>query len=45
MYKECDLIIEVEYSADEKEEVMDLIELMDEYYNSNEEETEEEEDN
>ena len=40
-----DLIIEVEYSENEKEEVMDLIELLDEYYNQNEEETEEEEDN
>lgn len=40
-----DLVIEVEYSEDEKGEVMDLIELLDEYYSQNEEESEEEDDN
>lgn len=40
-----DLIIEIDYSESEKGEVMDLIELLDEYYNQNEEESEEEEDN
>lgn len=38
-----ELIIEVGYSESEKGEVMDLIELLDEY-SENEEETEEEED-
>lgn len=37
------LIIEIEYSQEEKEEVMNLIELLDEYLE--EDETEEEEDN
>ncbi|MBA3706042.1 MAG: hypothetical protein H0W84_09130 [Bacteroidetes bacterium] len=36
-----ELIVEVEYSPDERDEVMNLIELLDEYY---EEETEQEED-
>jgi hypothetical protein len=37
-----DLVIEIDYSENEKGEVMDLIELLDEYYNQNEEESEEE---
>ena len=37
-----DLVIDVEYSEDEKGEVMDLIELLDEYYSQ--EESEEDED-
>lgn len=37
-----DLVIEVEYSTNQKEDIMDLIELIDEYYTDEEEETEEE---
>lgn len=37
-----DLIIEVEYSGNQKEDIMDLIELLDEYFADEEEETEEE---
>lgn len=40
-----DLVIEIEYSTDEREEVMNLIELLDEYSDGEEEETEEEENN
>ncbi len=39
-----DLIINVKYSDSQKEDIMDLIELLDEYY-SDEEETEEEQEN
>lgn len=40
------LIIHVSYSTDEKEEIMNLIELLDEYFEETEdEETEEDEDN
>lgn len=40
------LIIYVEYSSDEKEDIMNLIELLDEYFEDTEgEENEEEEDN
>lgn len=35
-----DLIIEVEYSTNQKEDIMDLIELIDEYYIDEEEEQE-----
>ena len=38
-----ELIVEVEYSPEEREEVMNLIELLDEYYDENTEEEEEEE--
>lgn len=34
------LVIEVEYSESEKGEVMDLIELLDDYYNENQSEEE-----
>lgn len=40
-----DLIIAIEYSTDEREEVMNLIELLDEYLEGEEEETEENENN
>lgn len=39
-----DLVIEVEYSVNQKENIMDLIELIDEYYGEDETE-EEQEDN
>lgn len=38
-----DLIIEVEYSSDDREDVMNLIELLDEYLDEEQEELEEEE--
>lgn len=41
---EEELEISLSYSAHQKDEVMDLIELIDDYYSENEEENEEQED-